>query len=250
VFIGQPGARSLIRGSLLAASLCLAFEARPQSPSVALLNRYCVTCHNERLKTGGLVLNTAQLNAVAENAETWEKVIRKLGSGAMPPPGMPKPDAPSTGALLSFLETELDRTAAANPRAGKTPLLHRLSRTEYENAVRDILDIRALPKEVDVGFLLPADNSSSGFDNIADLLFISPSTMERYIDAAHKISRFAVGDPKMPVLVNIYKLDPEHPQDERVDGLPFGTRGGLAIRSDFPVDGTYVLKVDMAGAPR
>jgi len=230
--------------------LCIALEARAQSPSAALLNRYCVTCHNERLKTGGLVLNPAQLNAVAENAETWEKVIRKLGSGAMPPPGMPKPDPPAAGALLSFLETELDRAAAANPRAGKMPLLHRLSRTEYENAVRDILDIRALPKEVDVSFLLPADNSSSGFDNIADLLFISPSTMERYIDAAHKISRFAAGDPKMPVLVNIYKLDPEHPQDERVDGLPFGTRGGLAIRSDFPVDGTYVLKVDMAGAPR
>jgi len=248
--MGQSGAKSLIRGIVLGATLCLAFQARAQSPSAALLNRYCVTCHNERLKTGGLVLNPADLSAVPEHAETWEKVIRKLQSGAMPPAGMPKPDAAAAGALLSFLETELDRAAAANPRAGKMPLLHRLSRTEYENAVRDILDIRALPKEVDVSFLLPADNTSSGFDNLADLLFISPSAMERYIDAAHKISRFAVGDPKMPVLVNIYKLDPEHPQDARVDGLPFGTRGGLAIRSDFPVDGAYVLKVDMAGAPR
>jgi hypothetical protein len=248
--MGQSRAGSLIRGSVFAASLCLAFQAQPQSPPAALLNRYCVTCHNDRLKTGGLVLQPAELSRVPESAETWEKVIRKLRAGAMPPPGAPKPDAESVAALLTFLETELDRAAAASPRAGNLPLLHRLSRTEYENAVRDILDIHALPKEVDVSFLLPADNTSSGFDNLADLLFISPSTMERYIDAAHKISRFAVGDPKMPVLVNIYKLDPEHPQDERVDGLPFGTRGGLAIRSDFPVDGTYVVKVDLAGAPR
>lgn len=246
MFTGQ----SLIRGSALIASLCFAFSARPQTQPAAVLNQFCVTCHNDRLKTAGLVLNPADLARVPKHAETWEKVIRKLQAGAMPPAGMPKPNAQAAGALLSFLETELDRAAAANPRAGKMPLLHRLSRTEYENAIRDILDIRALPKEVDVGFLLPADNTSSGFDNLADLLFISPSTMERYIDAAHKISRFAVGDPKMPVLVNIYKMDPELPQDERVDGLPFGTRGGLAIRSDFPVDGTYVVKVDTAGAPR
>ena len=189
--------------------------------------------------------------AVAENAETWEKVIRKLQAGAMPPPGAPKPDAASVSALLSYLETELDRAAAANPRAGKMPLLHRLSRTEYENAVRDILDIRALPKEVDVSFLLPADNSSSGFDNIADLLFISPSTMERYIDAAHKISRFAVGDPKMPMLVNIYKMDPEFPQDERV--MDF--RSAPEAVSPFAAIFLWMAiamssSVDMAGAPR
>jgi hypothetical protein len=228
----------------------LAFQARPQTQPAAVLNQYCATCHNDRLKTGGLVLNPADLARVPATAETWEKVLRKLHAGAMPPPGAPKPDTAAATSLLSFLETELDRSAASNPRPGKLPLLHRLSRTEYENAIRDLLDINALPKEVDISFLLPADNSSSGFDNLADLLFISPSTMERYIDAAHKISRFAVGDPKMPVLVNVYKMDPEHPQDERVDGLPFGTHGGLAIRSDFPVDATYVLKVDLAGAPR
>ena len=222
-----------------------------QSPSAALLNRYCVTCHNDKLKTAGLVLNPANLDHVAGAAETWEKVVRKLRAGAMPPAGAPKPDAAAANTLRSYLETELDRAAADHPRPGKLPLLHRLSRTEYANAIRDLLDIQALPKELDFSLLLPADNSSSGFDNLADLLFTSPSTMERYIDAAHKISRFAVGDPKMPVLVNIYKLDPEHPQDERVDDLPYGTRGGLAIRSDFPTTGTYVLKVDMAGgAPR
>ena len=221
-----------------------------QSPSPALLNRYCVTCHNEKLKTGGLVLKPGDLGRIGETAETWEKVVRKLRAGAMPPAGAPKPDTAAANALRSSLEAELDRAAADHPRPGKLPLLHRLSRTEYENAIRDLLDIQALPKELDFSLLLPADNSSSGFDNLADLLFTSPSTMERYIEAAHKISRFAIGDPKMPVLVNIYKLDPEHPQDERVDDLPYGTRGGLAIRSDFPVDGTYVVKVEVAGAIR
>ena len=127
------------------------------------------------------------------------------------------------------------------------PLLHRLTRTEYQNSIRDLLALRDLPKETDISYLLPADNVSSGFDNIADLLFISPSTMERYLDAARKIARLAVGDPAMPVLVNIHKLGPELPQDARVDELPFGTRGGLAIRSDLPVDGTYVFKIDLAG---
>jgi hypothetical protein len=237
-------------GGTLTVALGLAWQARAQTAPAALLNQYCVTCHNERLKTAGLVLNPSGLAHIPAGAETWEKVVRKLESGAMPPAGAPQPDASARRELLSLLKGELDRAAAEHPRAGKLPLLHRLSRTEYENAIRDLLDIEALPKEVDIGFLLPADNSSSGFDNIADLLFISPSTMERYIDAAHKISRFAVGDPKMPVLVNTYKMDPEHPQDERVDGLPFGTRGGLAIRSDFPVTGTYVIKVDLAGAAR
>ena len=224
--------------------------ASAQTQPAAVVTRYCATCHNDKLKTGGLVLDPAALSHVAATAETWEKVIRKLQANAMPPPGAPRPDPSDTATLQSYLETELDHAAAVHPEPGKLPLLHRLSRTEYQNAVRDLLGIDALPKEVDISFLLPADNSSSGFDNLADLLFIPPSTMERYIDAAHKISRFAVGDPKMPVLVNVYKMDPEHPQDERVDGLPFGTRGGMAINSDVPVDGTYAIKVEMAGAAR
>jgi cytochrome c551/c552 len=235
---------------VFASVLVCSQELSAQSPSAALLNRYCVTCHNDKLKTAGLVLNPADLDHVAGTAEIWEKVARKLRAGAMPPAGAPKPDPAAANDLRSYLEAELDRAAADHPRPGKMPLLHRLSRTEYANAIRDLLDIQALPKELDFSLLLPADNSSSGFDNLADLLFTSPSTMERYIEAAHKISRFAVGDSKMPVLVNIYKLDPEHPQDERVDDLPYGTRGGLAIRSDFPADGNYVVKVDMAGAPR
>ena len=135
--------------------------------------------------------------------------------------------------MAAFLETELDRAAAVRPQLGSVPLTRRLSRTEYGNAVRDLLALEALPREVGIEILLPPDNVSSGFDNIADLLFISPSNLERYLDAARQISRLAVGDPQMPPLVNIHRLNPEHPQNERVDALPFGTRGGLAVRSEF-----------------
>ena len=166
----------------------------------------------------------------------------------MPPPGAPRPDAVSYDRVATFLETELDRAEAARPHLGKLPLTHRLSRTEYRNAVRDLLALESLPREVSVDYLLPPDNISSGFDNIADLLFVSPSNMERYLDAARKISRLAVGDPAMPVMVNIHRLDPEHPQDERVDELPFGTRGGIAVRSEFPVDGTYIVRVEVGAA--
>jgi mono/diheme cytochrome c family protein len=228
---------------------------RPQtadkSPQVgAVLSQYCVTCHNTRLKTGGFLIDPAGLANVSAGGEGWEKIVRKLRTNAMPPAGVPRPDPATYNSVASFLESELDRAAAAHPQLGKLPLVHRLSRTEYRNAVRDLLALGALPREVSVDYLLPPDNISSGFDNIADLLFVSPSNMERYLDAARKISRLAVGDPAMPVLVNIHKLDTEHPQDERVDELPFGTRGGIAVTSDVPVDGTYIIKVELAAIPR
>jgi hypothetical protein len=187
----------------------------------------------------------ANVNAGADH---WEKVVRKLRTRSMPPPGAPRPDDAGYDRVATFLETELDRAEAARPHLGKLPLTHRLSRTEYRNAVRDLLALESLPREVGIDYLLPPDNISSGFDNIADLLFISPSNLERYLDAARKISRLAVGDPAMPVMVNIHSLDPEHPQDERVDELPFGTRGGIAVRSEFPVDGTYIVRVDIGAA--
>ena len=216
----------------------------------AVLTKYCVTCHNERLKTAGFVIDPAQFTSAGDHAESWEKVVKKLRTTAMPPAGAPRPDAATYDAVASALESVLDRAAAAHPRAGKLPLVHRLSRTEYQNAVRDLLALGDLPKEVGIDYLLPPDNISSGFDTIADLLFVSPSNMERYLGAAQKISRLAVGDTTMPVLVNIHPLDPEHPHDERVDELPFGTRGGLAVKSDFPVDGSYVVKVELAGQVR
>ncbi len=227
-----------------------AAPAAGTAAAAAALNRYCVTCHNERLKTAGFVLDPTTLSDVGAHADGWEKVVEKLRSTSMPPAGAPRPDAATYDSVATFLETELDRAAIARPQLGKLPVAHRLSRTEYANAIRDLLALEALPRETSIDLLLPPDNVSSGFDNIADLLFVSPSNMERYLDAARKISRMAVGDPTMPVLVNIHKLDAEHPQDERVDELPFGTRGGLAVRSEFPASGTYVVKVDLAGAPR
>jgi cytochrome c5 len=216
--------------------------------AAAVLKQYCATCHNERLKSGGVVIDPAAVRNVSASADHWEKVVRKLRTQSMPPPGAPRPDAASYDRVATFLEMELDRAEAARPHLGKLPLTHRLSRTEYRNAVRDLLALDSLPREVSIDYLLPPDNISSGFDNIADLLFISPSNMERYLDAARKISRLALGDPSMPVMVNIHRLDPEHPQDERVDELPFGTRGGIAVRSEFPVDGTYIVKVDVGAA--
>lgn len=240
--------RAQFRAILLAAfsTAALAQTAAP----AAVFTQYCVTCHNPRLKTADLVLDVGELPRVATNAEVWEKVVRKLRTKAMPPAGAPHPDQATYDATASFLESELDRAALATPRPGKLPLLHRLSRTEYENAIRDLLAVEALPKELDYDLLLPPDNSSSGFDNIADLLFVSPTTMERYLDAARKISRLAVGDPSAPLMVNRYRLSPEQTQDIRVDALPFGTRGGLGVRSTFPLDGEYVFKIDLAGAAR
>jgi hypothetical protein len=254
----SPRSRALTRCGLLAALLAVPAShdsqsvraqsaAPPPATAASTLERYCVSCHNERLKTAGLVIDPATLGEIGPSADKWEKVVRKLRARAMPPTTASRPDEATYESLATFLESALDRAETAQPHLGKLPLVHRLTRTEYRNAVRDLLALDALPREVRIDFLLPEDNVSSGFDNIADLLFVSPSNMERYLDAARKISRLAVGDPAMPVLVNIHKLDAEHPQDERVDELPFGTRGGIAVRSEFPVDGTYVVDVDLAG---
>ena len=215
-----------------------------------MLSKYCLPCHNEKVKTAGLILDPAGLSDVTSKAELWEKVIRKMRTGTMPPPGAPHPDQPTSDSFASLLESELDAASVANPKPGKLPLMHRLSRTEYRNAIRDLLALENLPKEMDYSLLIPSDNASSGFDNLADLLFVSPAAMERYLDAAQKISALAVGDPATPVMVNMYRLSDEQPQDDRVDELPFGTRGGLAVKSDFPLDGDYLIKVELAGASR
>ena len=251
VAIGAAAVFLLATAAFRTSPLTAQTPAAPQTPaatSAAALKQYCVTCHNDRLKSGGFVIDPALLTNAGASADKWEKVVRKLRTQSMPPPGAPRPDAAGYDRVATFLETELDRAEAARPHLGKLPLTHRLSRTEYSNAVRDLLALESLPREVSVDYLLPPDNISSGFDNIADLLFISPSNLERYLDAARKISRLAVGDPAMPMMVNIHRLDPEHPQDERVDELPFGTRGGIAVRSEFPVDGTYTVRVDVGNA--
>ncbi len=147
--------------------------------------------------------------------------MRKLRAGTMPPTGVPRPPQAAYDSVATWLESELDHAAAANPEPGKLPLLHRLSRTEYQNAVRDLLGVDELPKEMDYAMLLPPDNASSGFDSLADLLFVSPTSMERYLGAARKISRLAVGNTQIPEMVNIFPLPYDRPQDWlRVDGLP------------------------------
>jgi len=251
--VAKLGKHVLIAGILLtAASALVVFSAQQQKPAApaAVINQYCTNCHNADDKVAGLVLDPADLARVGAKPEVWEKVIGKLRSGSMPPAGSSRPAAATYDSVARYLETELDRAAVAKPNPGTLPLLHRLSRTEYQNAIRDLLAIDALPREMDYSLLLPADNISSGFDNIADLLFVSPATMERYLDASRKISRLAAGDPEIPLMVNIHKLGPEQLQDARVDELPFGTRGGIAIRSYFPVDGEYEVAFDIAGTAR
>ncbi len=203
----------------------------------ALLDKYCVTCHSEKLRTGGLSLQAATLGDVSKDAETWEKVIRKLRVGAMPPQGMPRPDKPALDGFATFIETSLDRAAAAKPNPGRATM-HRLNRTEYANAVRDLLGL-----EIDSTALLPPDDESSGFDNIADVLRVSPSLMERYLSASWNISRLALGNTSIAPTTSVYRVRPDLSQDQHIDGLPLGTRGGILVQHNFPVDAEYIIKL-------
>ena len=214
-----------------------------------LLAHYCVDCHNPVDLTANLVIDPASLGGVGGHAEQWEKVVRKLRAESMPPDN-PRPPPDDYAKAAAFLEGELDAAAAAQPNAGDVPLFRRLTRTEYENAIRDLLALDHLPSELDFELLLPADNASSGFDNIADLLFVSPVVMERYIATAQKLARLAVGDMRAPVMVNILKLSEQLPQDERLDALSFGTRGGLAVESYFPLDAEYTVEIETASGAR
>ena len=207
------------------------------SAHAALVTKYCVTCHNDKQRTGGLSLQHADLTEVPKSAETWEKVVRKLRVGMMPPPGMPKPTRVELDALSTHLETSLDRAAADAPRPGRTAM-HRLNRAEYANAIRDVLAL-----DIDAAAMLPPDDESSGFDNIADVLTISPSLMERYLSASWNISRQAVGNVNIAPSTAVYRVRPDLSQDQHVDGLPPGTRGGILIKHTFPVDGEYTIKL-------
>ena len=203
-----------------------------------MLDRYCVTCHNDRLRTGGLSLEQIDVARVADRAEVWEKVVRKLRTGAMPPAGMPRPEQASLSALATYLETTLDRAAAARPNPGR-PSLRRLTRTEYGNAIRDLLAV-----DIDAGSLLPADDSRFGFDNIGSVLTLSPLLAERYLAAARHIRRLTLGDPAIRPTFEFYDVARDLMQDDRAgEDLPFGTRGGIAVRHHFPADGEYVFSV-------
>jgi hypothetical protein len=204
----------------------------------AVLDQYCVTCHNERARTAELLLDHADVENIGEGPEVWEKVLKKLRAGAMPPAGMPRPDQATYDSLAAYLETALDSAAAASPDPGR-PVLHRLNRVEYTNVVRDLLAV-----EIDGETLLPADDSRHGFDNIGDALTVSPALLERYLSAARKITRLAIGDPDISPVSEGYTVPKYYVQDDRMnDALPFGSRGGIAVQHNFPVDGEYLVKV-------
>src|SRR5438034_2957421 len=198
----------------------------------AFMDTYCVTCHNDRLRTGELSLEKVELQNGAESAETWEKVIRKLRTGAMPPQGAPRrPDPAAADNFVSFLEASIDRAAMAKPNPGRATV-HRLNRTEYGNAIRDLLAL-----DIDPTPLLPADDESYGFDNIADVLKTSPSLLQRYMSASWNISRLAIGNPSITADTSTYRAKPDLSQDGHIEGLPLGTRGGMIDRHNFQLDG-------------
>lgn len=217
----------------------------PHTPSAAetqraVLDRYCVTCHNDRSKSGSLSLEHLNVANVGERAEVWEKVLQKLHGNLMPPAGRPRPDPASYKSLLSHLETSLDRAADVKADPGRTEALHRLNRAEYRNAVRDLLAL-----DINVSAMLPADDVSYGFDNIAGVQRMSPTLMERYLAAAQKISAVAVGASPRPATTETILVPPELRQDDRLEGLPFGTRGGTVVRYTFPRDGVYNVRVQL-----
>src|SRR5688500_15018712 len=205
----------------------------------AVLKQYCVSCHNQRAKTGGLALDTLDVHDVSGAADVWEKVATKLRTQEMPPLGRPRPDKATYEAITLALETSLDNAAAARPNPGRVPV-HRLSRIEYANAIRDLLGL-----EIDARALLPSDEPDpDNFTNIASVLTVSPLLLEDYLSAAYKVSLLTVGNSASAPVIDTYQVPKALDQQERTnDDLPFGSQGGIAIRHHFPVDGQYGIKV-------
>jgi len=208
-------------------------------PDGSILSKYCLACHNDQRKVGGLALDTKDLGHVGPDADTWEKVVRKLRMGSMPPPGMPRPDLQTTDAFVASLENKLDEDAALHPNPGRTQALHRLNRAEYANAVRDLLGL-----DVDTATLLPPDDADTqGLDNNASLLSVSPALLDRYLIMARRVSRQALGLPPAGAVTDTFRVPKLAAQEQQEAGLPFGTRGGTAINYNFPADGQYLIKV-------
>jgi mono/diheme cytochrome c family protein len=216
------------------------------TPARELVNKYCVSCHNEKVKTAGLALDRADSEHVANSAETWEKVIVKLRSRAMPPPGLPRPDNATYDKVSSYLESEIDRAAAIHVNPGRSASLHRLNRAEYANAVRDLVGVN-----VDAQAMLPPDEQAFGFENNGDALSIQPALLDRYISAATTIARRVIGDPTIkPGFVHYGALngganDPTYLRqiDRMGEDFPLGSKGGVVAHHYFPVDGDYILKL-------
>ncbi len=243
-FLGATGFSALFLGSFWYGA------AQPQKETPvryqvviaqqALVNKYCEGCHNPKVKMGGLVLNPSDLDGMDGHSAVWEKVVRKVRAGVMPPAGLPRPDKAVFDDFASFVEAKLDNTAAKYPDPGRTEALHRLNRAEYQNVIRDLLKLN-----VQTADLLPADDGSYGFDNIAGVLKVSQTLMERYLSVARTVSRLAVGDPPLSPEAVTFRLPPGLPQYDHIDGLPLGTRGGTLINYTFPADGEYEIRVQL-----
>src|SRR5262245_26115645 len=206
----------------------------------ATFDKYGVTCHNQRLHTANLALDTLDVTAPPVHAAQWEKVIARLRAGSMPPPGRPRPDTATYHAIAGWLEGELDRAWEAKPNPGKIAAVHRLNRTEYNNAIRDLFAV-----DLDVRSLLPGDETADGsFDNVADELSISTAHLERYLSVARQVTRLATGLTPARPTIDTFEIPLHVMQDDRQsEDLPFGSRGGIAIRYDFPIDGEYSIKI-------
>ena len=211
-----------------------AMEPRP------VIDQYCVGCHNTKVKSGGIALDGANARTPAENPELWEKVIRKMDHRQMPPAGLPRPDERTFDGTVASIVTSIDSAAAKSARPGRTSTFRRLNRSEYRNAVRDLLAV-----DVDVSSLLPADETSHGFDNIT-VGDLSPTLLERYLLAAQKISRVAVGTPVKSPRGDTILIAPDLTQEDHIEGLPFGTRGGAVVAYTFPVDGNYEIQLRLS----
>lgn len=222
--------------------LALVSSATGKEPAALpmVLGRYCLSCHDAESAKGGLNLAAVASLEVAQHPQIWEKVVRRLRGRQMPPPGRRRPQESTYVAILSELEAKLDQAAAARPNPGRTPTIRRLTRTEYQNAIRDLLGL-----DINAASLLPADESSHGFDNIT-VSELSPTLLDRYITAAQKISRLAVGSSRRTPDGDTIRVRPDRTQEDRVEGLPLGTRGGTCIRYTFPQDGEYEIQVRLA----
>ena len=231
---GQGGAPSPAAGTSGVAASTSAPGGAAVDKQRALVDKYCVGCHNARVKSGGLVLESLDFAKLADHREIAEKVALKLRSGMMPPLRAPRPDKAALDGLIAWMEQELDRNASPNLAA---PGIHRLNRTEYQNVVRDLLGLK-----IDAAKFLPSDNSTHGFDNIAGALTTSPALMEAYLGAAGKISRLAMASNTAPAFVE-FNVPDDATQNYHVPGLPFGTRGGTLIEHEFPADGDYEFKI-------
>ena len=217
----------------------------PAAPSAAraVVTKYCITCHNERARTGGLALDRLDVANPGSNAHIWEMVVEKLRAGSMPPPGRPRPDTATYAAAATELERALDRAWTANPDPGRIGAVHRLNRTEYGNAIRDLFGLD--PQSIDVASQLPGDETADGsFDNFADVLSISTAHLERYLSVARQVTRLATAIPPPRPAIETFEIPLHVTQEDRQgDDLPLGSRGGIAVRYHFPADGEYRFKV-------